>query len=246
MIAKGLRYQGQIVQKRVLIVQNFDKTEPGLVGEALEDAGIAIDLVAAHDGGTLPQSHESHHGIVVLGGAQNALDDEDSPWFPQLLDLMRGHAGASKPVLGICLGAQLLSRALGGRNHVGGYKEFAWNPVELTDAGAADPLFAGLPRRFPSFQWHDDHFDLPSAAVRLAQSTVAPNQAFRFGRAAYGMQFHFEADTALVRRWNTGFCDYLDEHHPDWLAAHESEEARHGAAADAAGHAIARAWARLV
>ena len=234
------------MKKSVLIVQNYDRTEPGLVGEALEAAGIGIDLAAAHDGAALPASHATHDGLVVLGGAQNALDDENSPWFPDLLDLIRGHADAGKPVLGICLGAQLLARALGARNHVGGFKEFAWQEVALTSDGTADPLFADVPGSFPSFQWHDDHFDLPAGSVRLAQSPVAPNQAFRHGRAAYGMQFHFEADRALVRRWNDHFGDYLAEHHPGWIDAHEAEEARHGAASDAAGRAIAAAWAKLV
>ncbi len=232
--------------KRVLIVRNYEKTEPGVVGAALEEAGIAVDLVAAHEGETLPQTHETHDGLVILGGAQNALDDDGSPWFPDLLALIRGHGDAGKPVLGICLGAQLLARAYGGANHVGGHTEFAWQPVNLTAEAAADPLFGALPQRFPSFQWHDDHFALPAGAVRLAQSPVAPNQAFRIGSAAYGTQFHFEADTALVRWWNEELADYLQEHHPGWIDIHAGEEARHGADADAAGNALASAWARLV
>lgn len=232
--------------KRVLAVVNFEKTGLGLVGEALVEAGACVDFVNAHEGEALPGDHGRHDGIVVLGGGQNALDDAGSPWFPQLLGLMRGFAEADKAVLGICLGAQLLARALGGENRVGGHTEFGWSAVDLTPHGENDPLFARVPPRFTIFQWHDDHFDLPRGAMRLAGSPVAGNQAFRFGRAAYGTQFHFEADTKLVRQWNTGFAPYLAEHKPEWAARHPRDEAEHGALADAAGRAIARAWAGLL
>ncbi len=232
--------------KRVLAVFNFEKTGLGLVGEALADAGVTLDAVNAHEGAALLEGHDGHDGIVVLGGGQDALDDAGSVWFPRLLTLMRGFAQADKAVLGICLGSQLLARALGGQNHIGGHTEFGWSEVALTPEGAADPLFADVPERFAIFQWHDDHFSLPAGATRLAASPIAGNQAFRFGRAAYGTQFHFEADTALVRQWNTDFSAHIAEHKAGWPHRHEDEEAAYGAAADAAGRAIARAWVSVL
>lgn len=232
--------------KRILAVVNYEKTGLGLVGEALAHAGMAVELVSAHEGKALPTHHRDYDGIVVLGGGQNALDDEGSPWFPQLLGLMRGFAEADKAVLGICLGAQLLARALGGENRVGGHTEFGWSDIELTPQGETDPLFAGVPPRFTIFQWHDDHFDLPRGAARLAQSPIAATQAFRVGRAAYGTQFHFEAGTKLVRRWNGDFASYLAEHKPGWTERHAREETKFGHAADAAGRSIAAAWVSLI
>ena len=107
-----------------------------------------------------------------------------------------------KAVLGICLGSQLLARAFGGTNQIGGAREFGWCPVSLTQDGAADPVLRVAPRDFSIFQWHDDTFGLPPGAIHLARSAEAENQAFRIGRATYGIQFHFEADRRLVGEWN--------------------------------------------
>ncbi|TGR36822.1 type 1 glutamine amidotransferase, partial [Mesorhizobium sp. M8A.F.Ca.ET.198.01.1.1] len=117
------------------------------------------------------------------GGAQNALDDEICPYFPALLDLTRDFTDKNRSVLGICLGSQLLARAFGGTNQIGGATEFGWHKVSLTPDAKSDAVLGGLPESFPIFEWHDDTFGLPENAVRLAGSTVAENQAFRLGRA---------------------------------------------------------------
>ena len=231
---------------RVVVIQNFDDTGLGQVGTALEEAGATLDIRCAHHGDSLPATADGHDALVVLGGGQNALDDENSPWFPILLDLLRNFAEADKPILGICLGCQLLARAYGAANQIGGAEEFGWRHVALTDAAACDPVFGVLPSEFPIFQWHDDTFTLPAGAVRLAGNAVAANQAFRIGRASYGIQFHFEADRELVRSWNAAFASTIAASHPDWNSRYEREAECHGAAADATGLAIARAWVRTI
>ena len=139
-----------------------------------------------------------------------------------------------------------MARAYGGENLLGAAPEFGWQGIARTPEGAADPVLAAVPDVFTGFQWHDDTFTLPSSAVRLATNAVAENQAFRIGRAAYGVQFHFEADRLHVARWNTAFADILAEHHPDWAGRHAEEAAMHGPAADAAGLALARAWVATI
>lgn len=227
---------------RVLVVQNFEGTGLGQIAPALRDADVAIDLVRADLGDALPVSPGGHDGLVVLGGAQSAVDDAEHPYLPRLVDLMRGFAEADRSVLGVCLGGQLLARAFGGRNLIGGAPEFGWREVRTTAAAAADPVFAGLPRSFPIFQWHDDTFVLPDGAVHLAENDAASAQAFRVGRAAYGVQFHFEADRALVARWAEAFAEYLASRQPDWPSIREAEAARHGPVADAVGLGLARNW----
>lgn len=231
---------------RVLVVQNFANTGLGQVGTALAEAGAAVELLRADLGTGLPQGPQDYDGLIVLGGGQNALADEESPWLPRLCRLMRDFGDSGRSVLGICLGSQLLARAYGADNLVGGASEFGWQSVALTEEGAADPLLASLPASFPIFQWHDDTFTLPRGAVRLAGNLAAHNQAFRVGRAGYGTQFHFEADRRLVRDWNGAFSEWLTQRQPDWAGRHEAEAARHGPAADAAGRAIAKAWAGLL
>lgn len=231
---------------RVLIVQNYGNTGLGQLGGALVEIGAEIDQCNAYLGDPLPADAGSHDALVMLGGGQNALDDQHSPYFPQLLELARDFVERDKAVLGICLGSQLLARAYGGQNRIGGATEFGWHGISLTEEALEDPVFAELPDSFPIFQWHDDTFSLPEDAVRLAASSVTGNQAFRVGRAGYGIQFHFEADRTMVREWNEAFADVIARANPDWPERHEAEAARHGPEADAVGMALARAWVAAI
>ena len=231
---------------RVLIVQNFDNTGLGQIGKALIEADAQLDIRYAHHGDPLPDNSSGHDAIVVLGGGQNARDDVTSPYFPELLTLMRDFADSGRALLGVCLGSQLLARAYGADNLIGAASEFGWCDVTLTPEAADDPVLSAAPERFSIFQWHDDTFTLPRTASRLAGNMVAHNQAFRIGRAAYGVQFHFEADSALVRQWNTDFAETIAQTRPDWLARHAAEEERHAEGADRTGLALARAWVAIV
>jgi len=232
--------------KRVLVVYNYDNTGLGQVGAALAEAGADVEIVRAYLGETLPATAENHDAAVLFGGGQNALDDKDYPYIPALLELVRDFEARDKAVLGICLGSQLMARAFGGKNQIGGATEFGWCEVALTAGAADDPVLGTLPGRFPIFQWHDDTFALPPGAAHLATNRTATNQAFRIGRAAYGIQFHFEADRPLVTEWTRTFAEALAERQPDWAGRFETEAAQHGPAADAAGLAIARAWVATI
>lgn len=231
---------------RVLVVQNYDNTGLGQIGVALREAGAEIDVRNAHLGEALPPNASGHNAIVVLGGGQNALADDEYPYIPALLALMRDFESRDRAVLGICLGSQLLARAYGAENLIGAAPEFGWLRVSLTDEAAADSILGALPPEFPIFQWHDDTFTLPPGAVRLASNAAVANQAFRIGRAAYGFQFHFEADRPLVSHWNTAFAGYIADRQPDWLMRFDAEAERHGPDADAAGLALARAWVAAI
>ncbi|MDR7033045.1 type 1 glutamine amidotransferase [Mesorhizobium sp. BE184] len=231
---------------RVLVVQNFDNTGLGQVGTALIEAGAATDLRKPYLGDPLPSDAARHDAVIVLGGEQNALADDDYPYFPDLLALLRDFAERDRAVLGICLGAQLVARAFGGENRIGGAMEFGWCGVALAPEAKTDLVLGKVPERFPIFQWHDDTFSLPPGAVRLAGNDATANQAFRIGRAVYGFQFHFEADSEMVRDWSTTFAPTIAARHPDWPQRLEAEMARKGPGADAAGLAIARAWVDMV
>ena len=231
---------------RVLVIENFAATPPGLVGVALAEAGARIDLRRAFLGEPVPVDHRDHDALVILGGAQNALDDEGSPWLPTTAALSRAFGEADKAVLGICLGAQLVARGHGGENILGRPVEFGWQEVRPTDHGAKDPLISRLDGGSPLFHWHEDTFTLPPGARHLALSDMTANQAFRIGRAVYGIQFHFEADSGLVEDWTRDLHDQIVPHRPAWREEHPLEAARHASRADAAGMAIARAWVSLI
>lgn len=228
---------------RVAVVENMAQTAHGLVGRALREAGADVVVHRPWAGEALPADADA---LVVFGGEQNARDDARHPYLPRLAALMRQMSDAGRPVLGICLGSQLLARAFGAENQIGTAREFGWTDIPLTDAGRGDPVLAAAGPLVTAFQWHSDHFTLPPGAVRLAGTAVAANQAFRIGAKTYGTQFHFEADRAVVAGWTRDFADAAEQMQPGWASTHAALAAQHGPRADAAGLAIARAWVALI
>lgn len=231
---------------RVLVIENYVGTPPGLVGVALREAGVQVELARCWQGEKVPTAANEYSGLVVLGGEQDALDDAGSPWLPDVVAAIRRIADDDLPVLGICLGAQLVARAAGAENILGRPVEFGWHYVRPTAAGRNDPVLRHLGAGEPLFHWHSDTFTLPEHAERLAESDMTDNQAFRIGRATYGIQFHFEADRALVTEWSRTFAPVIAEFAPDWPERHPLDAARFGGLADETGMAIARAWVGLL
>jgi len=186
---------------RILVVQNNRRTHAGAVGEALAEHGAALDVVRADEGEPLPDGTAGHDGMLVLGGPQDAWDDSRAPYFPKAMELIRAFAERGKPVLGICLGAQLAARAFGARVYRHTAPEIGFVPVRFTGAAQRDPLLRGLGPERALMQWHYDTFDLPDGAVRLATGEACENQAFRLGPALWGVQFHPEATAEIIGAW---------------------------------------------
>jgi GMP synthase (glutamine-hydrolysing) len=230
---------------RIAIVENTRITHHGQVGVALHEAAALVDLYRPFSGQALPLGPDAD-ALIVFGGEQSAVDDHVHPYLPHLADLMAAYTAADKPVLGICLGSQILARAFGARNHLGTAPEFGWVDVTLTEAGRADPVLSQVPETFPIFQWHSDTFALPDGALHLAQSATAAQQAFRIGRATYGTQFHFEASRTVVNDWTRTFPEATERLHPGWRAAHPDLARTRGVEADGHGLALARAWVGLI
>ncbi|MFN4158799.1 MAG: type 1 glutamine amidotransferase [Gemmobacter sp.] len=221
---------------RVAIVENTAITHHGQVGVALHEAGALVDIHRPFMGQPLPETFDA---IVVFGGEQSALDDARHPYLPALAALMAESARNGVPVLGICLGAQVLARGMGGRNILDAATEFGW--CEVTRLGD-DPILSSLPERFPIFQWHSDTFTLPRGCTHLATSALAPVQAFRAGPRAWGTQFHFEASRLVVADWALRFPDLVDRLDPSFRTRLPDLAATDGALADVAGLTLARAF----
>jgi GMP synthase-like glutamine amidotransferase len=231
---------------RVLIVENMDGTPLGQIGLALREANVEIVSTAAYLGQPLPEGAGDFDGLIVLGGEQDALDDDHYPYMPGLCALMRDFVECDKSVLGVCLGSQLLARAFGGDNLLKHTREFGWQSVKLTDDGKRDAVLGSLGDQFSIFEWHVDSFTLPEGAVHLASNEAAKHQAFRIGRAAYGMQFHFEANQSVVAGWCENFPASVERMSPGWSQRFDDECALYGASADAAGLTIARNWLKTL
>lgn len=226
---------------RIAIVENTRITHHGQVGVALHEAAALIDLYKPWAGQPLPNQVDAD-ALVVFGGEQSALDDHTHPYLPWLARLMADYTAQGKAVLGICLGSQIMARAFGAENHLCTAPEFGWCDVTLTPDGQRDPVLAALPARFTIAQWHSDTFSLPQGAVHLATSPVATQQAFRIGRASYGMQFHFEASRNVMHDWVRAFPEVIRRIAPDFIPRLPELSQAQGAAADAHGLTIARAW----
>ncbi len=180
----------------VLIYKNFPTEGPGLLAEVLDRRGIPCAV--AERGRGQPLDPRGFGAIVVLGGPQSANHSDVAT--RRLLVSIRNIVAARTPFLGICLGAQMLAKALGApvtRNPV---PEYGGGAVRLTPAARGDPLFQGLPRRLPVFQWHGETFGVPRRGVLLAEGSACRNQAFRVGRA-WGLQFHNETTPEMVEVW---------------------------------------------
>ncbi len=226
---------------RVAIVENTAITHHGQVGVALHEQAARIGLYRPFADGALPDM-DRYDALVVFGGEQAATDDSIHPYLPRLAGLMADTAAAGKAVLGICLGAQLFARGLGARNRLGVAREFGWCEVAPTPAATGEAVLGALPARFPIFQWHADTFTLPPGALHLARSGVAEVQCYRWGRAGYGMQFHFEVNRPMVADWLREFPGLIEKLSPGWAEAFPRLAATDGAAADAHGLTLARAW----
>ncbi len=189
-----------------LVVQHVEPEGPYAIGEALVAAGVDVVPWRTYTGEPLPRQLDELDGVVVMGGPMSATSDDGFPTRTDELALLADAVDVGLPVLGVCLGAQLLALAGGGRVMAGRPgPEVGWAPVRF-DAGAADDaLFSAVPAELTVLHWHGDTYDLPPGAVRLASSASYPQQAFRLGRSAWGLQFHVEVDDSAVDAFVAAF-----------------------------------------
>jgi GMP synthase (glutamine-hydrolysing) len=181
----------------VLVVQHEPSENLGALAPALAAAGLEQRVVRPFLGEPIPQSLAGARGLVVLGGGMSAVPPRTLRHLDDEIALLRGVAEARAPVLGLCLGSQLLAAALGGTVSRAPAKELGFLRVRLNPAAREDALFAEVPTSFVAFHWHEDVFTLPPGAIALARSTAAPLQAFRAG-TAWGIQFHPEVTPEIL------------------------------------------------
>jgi GMP synthase (glutamine-hydrolysing) len=230
----------------LLTIQNDALSPLGFVGEHAYRRGATVEEVMPHMGDALPRDHAAYDGVIVLGGAMDAFDDEKNPQFPPMIELLRGFHGAEKPIMGICLGAQLVARVFDKPVYRHIELELGFTEIEITDQGAATPIFAGLARRQWVMEWHQDTFDLPEGAELLATGSFCRNQAFRIGDHVYAFQFHFEANKPLLRCWMKANETSLGQKHPRFLAGFEGQLAAHLAGQTALARQISEHWLDMV
>lgn len=184
----------------VLIVQHVDAEGPGLIEYCLKQEGIPHQTLNLQKAIRLPKLDGLSH-IVLLGGPMNVYEEDRYPFLRDEDLFIKEAIQRGKRILGICLGAQLIAKALGAQVSKASVKEIGWYDVRLTGNGSQDFLFLKFPNTFSVFQWHEDTFEVPRAASLIVTSTSVPNQAFRYGENAYGLQFHLEVTEGMIREW---------------------------------------------
>ncbi|WP_237108110.1 type 1 glutamine amidotransferase [Nonomuraea sp. MG754425] len=205
----------------ILVVQNSRSGGPSRMGVWLEEAGLKLDVVLAHEGAPLPVRLD-HDAMIMLGGGYLPGDDERAPWLRDARRLMGQALAEGVPVFGICLGGQMLAEVAGGEvtGDVGA-PENGSLPVTIRPEAAGDPLFHGLPPVVPAIEHHNDAVTrLPGGAVHLAETERCPYQAFRVGERAWGVQFHPEVLPERIREWRGDGVDRAGQariERPGWL-----------------------------
>jgi GMP synthase-like glutamine amidotransferase len=207
---------------RVLVFQHVPVEHPGVFRDLWRERGEEWQAVELDAGEAIPDLHDFDL-LVVMGGPMDVWQEDIYPWLAsEKASIRHWVRDLGRPFLGVCLGHQLLAASLGGNVGLMARPEIGLGDVELTGAGRHDPLFAGFTKRTQTFQWHGAEISkLPDGAEILAANSACPVQAFRWGRHAYGLQFHVEITTSTVGEWNVI---------PEYRAGLERVLGPHGAA----------------
>jgi GMP synthase (glutamine-hydrolysing) len=183
---------------KVWVLQHHPAENLGAIADALESAALAWQYVRVFDGHPIPADMKGAGGLVVMGGPEAVYQLDRYPYLRAELALIENALRAGRPVLGVCLGSQLLAAALGATVRRAAHREIGWYSVRLRPEARDDRLLRGLPDEFVACHWHSDIFDLPAGAVPLASSALTELQGFRYGGNAWGLLFHAEMTQRIV------------------------------------------------
>ena len=197
-------------EREILVLQHVEAEGPGLIGTVAREEGFTLRVIRLFRGERVPCDARCFGALVVMGGPMGVYDEEEFPFIPGELRLLRSAFGAGVPVLGVCLGAQLMARAAGARVWSGAKKEIGFYRISLTQEGMEDRLLLGLPAEFTVFQWHGDTFEIPTGGRNLASSPLFEHQLVKIGTNSYGLQFHIEVTESMVREFLEAGSDELE------------------------------------
>ncbi len=229
----------------VLILQHAACEHAGNIAAALQRANRRSATIELFAGQNVPETMDSYSALVIMGGPMGVYEEAQYPFIRDELRLIEQTLKQNKPILGICLGSQLLAAALGAKVYPGPKKEIGWYLVSRLPAAKGDALAVGLPESFMAMHWHGDVFDVPAGSVPLLRSDLTACQAFRFDRNAYGFLCHLELSLPQMDRMIQAFPEEL---HQAGITGSEILQGwpLHGAALERLGGEVFSRWTALV
>ena len=230
---------------KIVVLLHHPGETLGNIAQALEESALAWQYIHAYSGQPVPANLKGAEGLIVMGGPQGVYEQDQYPYLRDEIALIRSAVDERKPVLGICLGSQLIAAALGARVAPAKSREMGWYPVRLMPAARGDRLFAGLPETFTPCHWHGDIFDVPAGATPLASSELTACQAFSYAANVYAILFHVEIDAAMLTGWVRGSAAQLARDGIDGEAI-LSAAARNFAATEPIAATLFSRWAAMV
>jgi len=188
--------------KKAVVIQHVPHEGLGIIEGELNKKGILnVEYVRVYQNDRVPRRLKEDSSLIVMGGPMGAYEDDIYPFIKDELYLIESALKSDAPVLGVCLGSQLMARAAGAKVYKGKTKEIGWYKLYLTEEGEKDRLLLGFPREMDVFQWHGDTFGIPENGTLLATAELCTNQALRVGKNIYGLQFHVEVTEGMIYEW---------------------------------------------
>ena len=198
---------------KILVIQNSVRDPIGILGDHLIYRGAELTTWLPEQQPNLPEGAFS--GLIILGGHMNAHEDDKYPHLQQVVTLIRQFHTENKPIMGVCLGSQLIARAFGSQVYPHSTPELGFSPLVVVTDAVTEPWLQNCPANLHIMQWHFDTFDLPGQATLLMTNDICKYQAYRIGTNIYGFQFHLEVTPEIIADWLTAKSDWIDTHYPN-------------------------------
>ena len=229
---------------KILVIQNSVRDPIGILGEHLIRRGAELINWLPEQQPTLPKGPFS--GLIILGGHMNAHEDDTYPHLKQVVELIHQFHAEDKPIMGVCLGSQLIARAFGSPVYPHSTPELGFSPLKVIADTATESWLQECPANLHIMQWHFDTFDLPMPATLLMTNDICKHQAYRIGANIYGFQFHLEVTPDIIADWLAAKSDWIDTHYPNLDQQIHKQIDIHADSAATFAEQVAQHWLTLL
>lgn len=228
---------------KILVIQNSVRDPIGILGDHLVRLGAELLTWLPEQQATPPAG--AFAGLIILGGHMNAHEDDKYPYLKQVVDFIHQFHAESKPIMGVCLGSQLIARAFGSQVYPHSQPELGFSPLSVVELLAPEPWLQNCSADLHIMQWHFDTFDLPGQATLLMTNDICKHQAYRIGTNVYGFQFHLEVTPEIITDWLAAKSDWIDTHYPQLDQQIQKQIDVHADGAAAFAGQVAQGWLKL-